>query len=891
MVRIRSVLFVPSVCLAISLGAGLTWAHTIVRVSVASDGGQANGPSFRPVLSADGRYVAFRSIATNLVPGDVTGHDDVFVHDTVTGTTELVSVSSSGTQGNGDSYWPAVSADGRYVSFSSLASNLVTGDTNGYRDIFVHDRLTGETKRVSVNSSGAQGSGECHVSAISGDGFCVAFATSSALVPSDTNGMVDIYARDLVSGVTQIVSVSSGGTLANSSSYYVSVSADGRYVAFDSAATNLAPGTTGGVFLRDLTGGTTQRVSVPAGGGEANDMSFWPSISPDGSYVAFVSAATNMVPGDTNAQWDIYGRVPSGGSTERLSVTSDGSQANSGSNWPDASSGGRYVTFHCYATNLVLGDTNGTWDVFVKDRLTGVVQRLSVAENGLQGNADSYFASMTSDGQLVAFESVAGNLVTGDTNGCEDAFVVDRATPIPAAVLVNPGAACTTSRQVSLSVTPNDAVEVRFRNDPGVWTAWEASTTAKSWTLSEGDGTKRVCIQGRDASMSELAEVCDEIVLDATPPTGASIDINGGSACTSSTSVILTLTAIGATEMRLRNGSGTWSAWEPYASTKSWVVPAGSGAKQVCVQYRDSCGNVTAELCDGIELGPPAPSGLAISINGGTTCTDSANVTLTLAATGATEMRFRNEDGAWSAWFAFATQKPWALSATRGVKTVSLQCRNTCGELSATVSDTIARPSFDDLGCSHPQRPYVEVLVREGIAGGCSTLPPLYCPTASVTRAQMAKFLCLENGLPPLDRATPTFADVPNTHWAYGYVERLADPASWGGSPPTGGCRVVGPTKYFCPSKPVTREQMAKFICIAAGEIGYQKTPPTFADVPSTHPFYAWIERLADAGSWPGGVAVTSGCQAGPPALYCPKANITRGQMAVFLVRAFGAAP
>jgi hypothetical protein len=255
-------------------------------------------------------------------------------------------------------------------------------------------------------------------------------------------------------------------------------------------------------------------------------------------------------------------------------------------------------------------------------------------------------------------------------------------------------------------------------------------------------------------------------------------------------------------------------------------------------------------------------------------------------------MRFRNETGAWSAWEPFATTKAWTLSASRGTKTVGFQVGDGCGNTAAELTDTIVRPTFDDLQCANSQRPFVEALARAGITRGCSASPPLFCPYANVTRAQMAALVCRAAGKQPLNREVPTFADVANTHWAYGYIERLADPASWGGTAPTSGCRAWGGAKHFCPNDPVTREQMAKCLCIAAGKSPMASCSGIFADVYSAGWACLWIERLADPGSW-GGAAVTSGCAcpAGYPLgakCYCPKANVTRGEMAVFLVRAFG---
>ena len=190
---------------------------------------------------------------------------------------------------------------------------------------------------------------------------------------------------------------------------------------------------------------------------------------------------------------------------------------------------------------------------------------------------------------------------------------------------------------------------------------------------------------------------------------------------------------------------------------------------------------------------------------------------------------------------------------------------------------------------------YVRAIYLAGITSGCRAASECayFCPNESVTREQMAVFLCRAAGKEPLNRVTPSFVDVSATHWAYGYVERLADAASWGGNPPTNGCKIIGTAKYFCPQDPVAREQMAKFLCLAATKSPMPSCTGKFCDVPSSNGFCAFIERLTDAPSWPGGVAVTSGCAcppgyAGGCKCYCPKDNVTRGQMAVFLVRAFG---
>ena len=411
----------------------------IELVSVDSSGNQGNSNSYVPSISGDGRFVAFESTASNLVSGDTNGTADIFVHDRQTGTTSRVSVDSSGSQGNAASLNPSISGDGRFVAFRSVASNLVSGDTNGNYDVFVHDRQTGTTSRVSVDSSGNEGNSASSDPSISSDGRFVAFTSfASNLVSGDTNSAFDIFVHDRQTGTTSRVSVDSSGNEGNSASSDPSISSDGRFVVFGSFASNLVSGDTNGiydVFVHDRQTGTTSRVSVDSSGSQGNDLSYNPSISDDGRFVAFGSTASNLVSGDSNGKYDVFVHDRQTGTTSRVSVDSSGNQGNNHSYYPSISGDNRFVAFYSDASNLVSGDTNSFGDTFVHDRQTGTTSRISVDSSGNEGNSisNNENPSISGDGRFVAFTSYASNLVSGDTNGLPDIFVAEQAVGDPPA--------------------------------------------------------------------------------------------------------------------------------------------------------------------------------------------------------------------------------------------------------------------------------------------------------------------------------------------------------------------------------------------------------------------------------------------------------------------------
>jgi len=417
------------------MAGSLVAAQATTRVSVGPAGTQGDADSFTPasVVSADGRYVVFESYATNLVSGDLNGQQDVFVHDRRAGSTSRVSVDSAGAEADGESWAPAISADGRFVAFQSRATNLVPGDTNTTQDVFVRDCLTGETARASVDSAGAEANGRSQFPSISADGRFVAFdSMATNLAPGDTNGAGDVFVRDLASGTTIRASTDSHGEEGNFASYASAISGDGSRIAFASTAENLVPGDTNGaadIFVRDLTTGRTRRVSVDSSGAQANGWSVWCSISADGRTVAFYTAATNLDPLDVNGVDDAFVHDLATGETTLASVASGGVPGNGYSSHPVLSADGRFVAFQTWSTNLVPGDTNERRDVYVHDRRSGTTERASVDSAGGQARAHCGGPSISAGGRHVVLPSLAPDLVAGDTNGCWDVFVRDRGGP------------------------------------------------------------------------------------------------------------------------------------------------------------------------------------------------------------------------------------------------------------------------------------------------------------------------------------------------------------------------------------------------------------------------------------------------------------------------------
>ena len=405
-------------------------AQTNLPVSVSSAGALANKDSYYSLISTDGRYVVFQSEASNLVLNDFNNRYDIFRRDLQTGVTDLVSVGTSGSSAFGLGLSPAVSGDGRYVAWSSDASNLITGDTNGTWDVFLRDMQAGLTTRISLTGGGGQAPLRSDQPRMSPDARFITFESDADLIVSDTNGLKDCYRLDRNTGQLDLVSTSSTGALGNSISYAAQPSNDGRYVCFFSSASNLVSGDTNAwadVFRKDMLTGTQLRVNVSSAGVQANNESIWPSISGDGETVTYCSVASNLVAGDSNGQFDVFARDIQAGVTTRLNVQPNGAQANSYVHSPTAlSTDGRFVIFASLSSNLVPGDTNGFQDSFIRDRLLQVTERVGFAFDGSQANSDSFVPHMTPDVRVITFTSVASNIVLGDTNGLRDIFATNR---------------------------------------------------------------------------------------------------------------------------------------------------------------------------------------------------------------------------------------------------------------------------------------------------------------------------------------------------------------------------------------------------------------------------------------------------------------------------------
>lgn len=389
-----------------------------------------NGDSRLASFSANGRKVAFHSRATNLTDTPTNGRSQIYVRDLDSGRIDLVSLSTNGQASNGDAFFASISGDGKKIAFSSESSTLVPGDTNSFSDIYLRDLSTGQTNRVSVSTLGEEGNSASTRPSLSHDGNLLAFASRAKnLVPEDTSYGRDIFVRNLAEGTTERINLGPQGEEANGLSNHPKISGNGRFVVFTSHATNLVPNDTNGlqdVFVRDLKTGENERINLNNDGEEANGKTYEATISDDGRFVAFYSKADNLVEGDTNDSMDVFVRDREWGVTERVSLDHLGQEIAEPSFRAAISGDGSQVGFVSAAPGVVEKDSYGYDEVYVRDLVEQKTERVSVGSQGARTKASSTAPALNTEGNQVVFTSWASNLVDEKTRNRADIYLRDR---------------------------------------------------------------------------------------------------------------------------------------------------------------------------------------------------------------------------------------------------------------------------------------------------------------------------------------------------------------------------------------------------------------------------------------------------------------------------------
>ncbi|MCC2653770.1 MAG: hypothetical protein K0Q60_3936 [Microvirga sp.] len=384
----------------------------IRRVSITPSGENPDNGSLNPSLSADGTRIAFRSPATNYLPGDADGLSDLYVKDLITGAVVRGDTASDGSQSNAPpEEFPSLSANGNRLAFGSAGSNLVPDDNNGTVDVFVKDLASGHTMRASTAADGTEANDVSSAGSLSADGHIVAFwSAATNLVPGDTNNAIDVFVKNLDTGAIALASSNAHRMPGNGNSFSFdgspALSADGTRVLFSSLADNLVPRDTNGTydtFVKDLRTGEVTRVSVSASGQQINGDSVGSAISADGTKMLFASAADNLVRDDTNGLVDLFVKDLRTGEVIRANTAADGAEARSDLFGIPAFSGdGNTVAFALMNGTLTLDRGPG---FYVKDLSTGTL--------GFVPDA-SYFSSLSFDGSRVAFDRPDQNLYMAD---------------------------------------------------------------------------------------------------------------------------------------------------------------------------------------------------------------------------------------------------------------------------------------------------------------------------------------------------------------------------------------------------------------------------------------------------------------------------------------------
>ncbi|MDH5259066.1 MAG: hypothetical protein OEX07_13715, partial [Gammaproteobacteria bacterium] len=503
--------------------------------------------SNNPSLNYDGSKIVFVSQSGKLV-GDTNSQSNVYLKNRNTNTLKRISLSKNSTTqaANKASYGPDISADGNKIVFYSLATDIVSSDTNGKTDVFLHDLTTGKSQLVSVTQSGVQGNAESTEAQISDDGNFVAFSSASTtLTGINTNNKRHIYVKNLSTQSLEIVSVNNAGEAGDQDSFSPSISGDGRYITFVSIANNFDSHSASGqydIYLHDRQNGVTERISFGDTGVVSNSHSSLPSISADGRYISYMSLASNLASNDTDNTMDIFVYDRETGNVEKATTTA----TTSGPSYsPKISSNGRFVAFYSSAFNLVSDDNNGRDDFFVYDRYLKTTELLSISATGAQTskNVDSVVA-ISGDGKITAFASADDTLVSGDSNRTSDVFVRVRdnianlkpfakSTPVASQECNNGGAYITLDASGSYDLD-KDALTINwsgpFGNVSGaivsVFVGYGSHAVTLTVTDSAGNKDQKTISLNVVDTISPTITAENDLTLEATHVNGAQHNVN-----------------------------------------------------------------------------------------------------------------------------------------------------------------------------------------------------------------------------------------------------------------------------------------------------------------------------------------------------------------------------
>ena len=417
-----------------------------VKISAAPVGAPGTGDSRSASVSGDGRFVAYASASSNLVEGDTNGKQDIFLQDRAAGTTKRISLGAGGVQGDGDSYAPYVSFDGTYVLFTSKAKNLVSNDTNFYEDLFLYDARSDAVQRIAQYVPGSEFAGAGSSYQMSGDGRYVVYAGRK-----ESQGTCDIWLLDRRSGTVRLVAKQL--YIYETFRSRLSISADGRFVAFDSFSKEIVPDDAGSnysykyrdVYLYDAALNEMKKISRAPDGTTGNNYSYYPAISADGNYVAYLSKASNIISADTKPSQDVYVYARQTGTTELVSLNSAGAQPGVDAYDPSISADGRYVSFH---TDGAYDETDtGRTDVYVRDRFAGTTLRVSKTASGANADQPVDRGTLSANGGTIVFETAATDMgESADPDTFRDIYAVALNTgaeppawPKDASVAAEPG--------------------------------------------------------------------------------------------------------------------------------------------------------------------------------------------------------------------------------------------------------------------------------------------------------------------------------------------------------------------------------------------------------------------------------------------------------------------